>query len=89
MDGVELEKKHTSEIPVSSYDKIELVKLRKMGQHIYEGDMIFTPSLASLNPKKLEKVNIKLVPYATAALRWTIFPDAQKFEDVNKTKEQN
>lgn len=74
LKGVDLKKIHSSKVPMSDYDKQELVKLRNMGQVIYDGEMVFTPSISELAPAETERVGIELVPYSAAMLRWTIFP---------------
>lgn len=79
MKGAELKRIHSSKVPISDYDKREIVKLRAMGQVIYDGEMLFTPAIKDIKPLSLEKTGITLVPYSTATLRWTVFPDAKKY----------
>lgn len=75
MEGVELFKTHTDEVFVSDYDKGEYIKMKTTGQVYYAGDLYFTPDLKTLKPTGYRQVDITLVPYATALLRWTIFPE--------------
>jgi hypothetical protein len=49
--------------------------MKTTGQVYYAGDLYFTPDLKDLNPTGYKQVDITLVPYATALLRWTIFPE--------------
>ncbi len=74
MEGVELYKTHTSKVFVSEYDKGEYIKMKTTGQIYYSGDLYFTPDLKTIKPTGYKQVNITLVPYSTAMLRWTIFP---------------
>ena len=78
MKDVDLKIVHSSKVPISDYDRQEIVKLKKMGQMIYEGEMIFTPDIKDLKNCSVEQVYISLIPYSTATLRWTIFPDVKK-----------
>ena len=80
MGGIDFKRVHSSQVPVSDYDRGEIVKLRANGQVIYEGEMIFTPDIKDLKPRSLEKTEITLVPYSTAMLRWTVFPDVNGFK---------
>jgi len=74
MEGVELFKTHTDEVFVSDYDKGEYIKMKTTGQVYYSGDLYFTPDLSTLKPTGYRQVDITLVPYGTALLRWTVFP---------------
>ena len=74
LNDLSLEKTHTSLVPISDYDKGEIVKLRRNGQFIYEGDLLFTPSIKDKKFNNVTRTNITLVPYSVAMLRWTIFP---------------
>ena len=78
MEGVDLYKTHTDEVFVSEYDKGEYIKMKTTGQIYYSGDLYFTPDIKTLNPSGYKQVDITLVPYSTAMLRWTIFPKAMK-----------
>ena len=74
MEGVDLYKTHTNKVFVSEYDKGEYIKMKTTGQIYYSGDLYFTPDLKTINPTGYKQVDITLVPYSTAMLRWTIFP---------------
>ena len=74
LNDLSLEKTHTSLVPISDYDKGEIVKLRRNGQFIYEGDLLFTPSIKDKKFNNVTRTNITLVPYSVAMLRWTTFP---------------
>jgi hypothetical protein len=74
LHGVGLKYVHTSNIPISDYDKQEIVKLKGMGQVIYEGDIAFTPEISDIQYSTVTKTKICLAPYCSAMLRWTIFP---------------
>ena len=71
---------HTDNVFISDYDKQEIVKLRRMGQIIYEGELTFPPEIKDIQPTGLTKREITLIPYGASALRWTVFPDVQKFK---------
>jgi hypothetical protein len=77
MEGVTLFKTHTDEVFVSDYDKGEYIKMKTTGQVYYAGELYFTPDLKTLKPTGYQQVDITLVPYATALLRWTIFPEKE------------
>ena len=78
MKGVYFKKIHSSQVPISDYDKQEIVKLRRMGQVIYDGEMTFTPDIAKIGKTAVESTEITLIPYSAATLRWTVFPDVNK-----------
>lgn len=78
MDGVDLVNVNSADVPISDYDQVELVKLKRMGQIIYDGPMKFTPAIKDLHPTSIKSLDIKLIPYARATLRWTIFPNVKK-----------
>ncbi len=78
MNGVDLINVDSADVPISDYDQVELVKLKRMGQIIYDGPMKFTPAIKDLHPTSIKSLDIKLIPYARATLRWTIFPNVKK-----------
>lgn len=82
LEGVNLKKIHSSLVPVSDYDRQEIVKLRRMGQVIYDGEMVFTPAISELGPAKISCEDIVLIPYSTAMLRWTVFPKIAEGKSV-------
>lgn len=75
MEGVDLYKTHTDKVFVSEYDKGEYIKMKTTGQVYYAGDLYFTPDLKTVKPTGYKPVDITLVPYSTAMLRWTVFPE--------------
>lgn len=75
MEGVDLFKTHSDEVFVSDYDKGEYIKMKTTGQVYYSGELYFTPDLKTLKPTGYRQVDITLVPYGVALLRWTIFPE--------------
>ena len=77
MDGVDIVHIDSSDVPVSDYDRVEYEKLKENGQVLYHGEMLFTPEIKDLAPEQLKKTKIELIPYSTAMLRWTIFPNAK------------
>ncbi len=81
LEGVDFYRVHTDDIFISDYDKGEIVKLRRMGQIIYEGELTFPPEIKDIQPTGLTKREITLLPYCESALRWTVFPDIKKFEN--------
>jgi len=80
MEGVELERTHTSLVYVSDYDKGEYVKMAACGQIYYEGELLFTPKISDLAPTGFAPVDIRLVPYSAAMLRWTVFPNIKNYK---------
>lgn len=78
MEGVDFYRTDTTKIFISEYDKGEIVKLRRMGQIIYDGELVFPPKIQDIRPSGLTKTQITLIPYGASALRWTVFPDAKK-----------
>lgn len=78
MEGVDFCRTDTTKIFISEYDKGEIVKLRRMGQIIYDGELVFPPKIRDIRPSGLTKTQITLIPYGASALRWTVFPDAKK-----------
>lgn len=79
MEGVDLLRIDAADLPISDYDRTELVKLAAMGQDVYQGEMALTPDIPTLHPTGFTPAAIRLVPYSTAMLRWTIFPDKGAF----------
>ena len=80
MEGVDLRRIDAAYLPISDYDRTELVKLQAMGQDVYQGEMVLTPAISTLDPTGFSPVDIRLVPYSTAMLRWTVFPDKTAFK---------
>jgi len=80
MEGVDLRRIDAADLPISDYDRTELVKLQAMGQNVYQGEMALTPAISTLDPTGFSPVDIRLVPYSTAMLRWTVFPDKTAFK---------
>ena len=58
---------------ISDYDKGEIIKLRKNGQVIFDGDLLFIPSIKDTKFNNVTRTKITLMPYSVAMLRWTIF----------------
>ena len=80
MKDVGLKYIHSSEVPISDYDRQEIIKLRNMGQVIYDGEMVFTPDIKDIKRTQVKSTDISLVPYSTATLRWTVFPNVNKIK---------
>ena len=82
MEGVDLLRIDSENVAVSDYDRVEYEKLKKNGQILYHGEMLFTPQIKDIHPLRLREIKIRLIPYSTAMLRWTLFPDAQTIKKI-------
>ena len=56
-------------MPISDYDKVEIIKLRKNGQFIFDGDLLFILSIKDKKFNNVTRTKITLM----LMLRWTIF----------------
>lgn len=81
LNGVDFERTDTTKIFISDYDKQEIVKLKRMGQIIYDGELTFPPRIEDIKPSGYTKQQITLIPYGASGLRWTVFPDMQNYKN--------